>query len=312
MKKHIRAVFKTGVLALLFLLPATKIFAGDDLTIEKKKTYNKTYPLTGSQKVSIKNSFGTVQINSYKGSEVKVEVTVIAKASTDERAQDILDNISISDNGGSTVSFETKMGNNNNNNNRGRKNESQSMEVNYVVSMPEGNPLTVQNEFGKTVLGDRSGLTDITEKFGELEVGTLTNVDQVKVEFGSIKAEKLVGGKTSFSYSEVKINSFGGAVKTSLEFCSKTKLGITNEVTDVNISNSYSDIELSFPASFNGTFAIHTSFGDFDNDSPFKIKEEGEDDEDHGPKFDNDYAGVSGNGSCKVKIKSSFGKIRFR
>lgn len=310
MKKHIKAAFRSLALALFFLLPAATLFAGDDWNVEKKKTYNKSYSLSSNQKVSIKNSFGSIQVNSYKGSEVKVEVTVIAKASSDERAQDILDNITINDNGGSTVSFETKIGNKSN---RGKKNENQGMEINYVVQMPEGNPLNVQNEFGKTTLGDRSGSTDIIQKFGELVVGSLTNVEQIKVEFGSIKADKISGGKTAFSYSEVKINNFGGAVKSSLEFCSKTKIGITNDVTDINISNSYSDIELSFPANFNGTFAIHTSFGDFDNDSPFKIKERGEDDDDdHGPKFDKDYEGVSGTGAVKVKVKSSFGKIRFK
>lgn len=308
MKKHITALSKYFALALLLLLAGTKTFAGDDFAVEKKKTYNKTYSLTASQKVFIKNSFGSVVINNHKSSEVKVEVTIIAKASTEERAQDILDNISINDKAGSTVSFETKI-DNAKGNQRGRKGENQSMEVNYVVYMPESNPLELQNEFGKSEIGDRSGSTEITQKFGELTVGALTNVDAIRVEFGSISAEKLAGGKTSFSYSEVKVKSFSGAVKSTLEFCGKTRLGFSNEVTDVNINNSYSDIEIILPSSFNGTYDIHTSFSEFDNNTSFKIKDT-DDNEDRGPKFDRDYAGKSGTGACKVKIRSSFGKIK--
>lgn len=312
MKKHITAPFKIITLFFLFVITGAKVFAaGEEPTVEKRKTYNKTYPLSANQKVSVKNSFGTVVINNYKGSEVKVEVTVIVKASTDERAQTLLDNIDVIDKNGSTVSFETKIDNNNNNNNRGRKNESQTMEVNYQVYLPESNPLELQNEFGKAEVGDRSGLTNITEKFGDLVTGNLSNVEEVRVEFGSIKAEKLSGGKTIFKYSEVNVKGFGGDVKCSLEF-SSTKIGFTNAVTDANISNSYSDVEITFPKDFNGTYSIHTSFCDFDNNTSFKIKEVGEEDEDSGPKFDKDFSGKSGNGAANVKIKSSFGEIKFK
>ncbi len=309
MKKHTIKAFNYLALVVFFLLAVTKTFAANDPepVIEKKKTYNKTYPLSKGQKVNIKNSFGDVVINNYPGSEVKVEVTVIAKASTDERAQTLLDNINIIDNAGSTVSFVTKIGDNNQ---RGRKSENQSMQINYVVYMPENNPLELQNEFGKCNVGDRSGATDITQKFGDLIVGNLSNIEELRVEFGSLVAEKLTGGKTTFKYSEIKVKNFAGAVKTSIEFCGKTKLGLGNDVTDVNINASYSDIELSLPSNFSGSYDIQTSFGDFDNNTSFKIKDTDDGSDDHGPKFSKDFSGTSGSGTVKVKIKSSFGKIK--
>lgn len=310
MKKYI-TTFKTGMLLLLCLSYTVHgLAAGNDPVVEKRKVYNKTYSLSRDQKVSIRNSFGTVYVNNYKGSEVKVEVTMIAKAGTDAVAQSVLDNISIIDNNGSTVSFETKI-DGNNNGNKDRKGGTKGMEVNYQVYMPDRNPLELQNEFGKTTVESRDGLTDITQKFGELNVGSLTNVEQVRVEFGSINAEKLSGGKTSFSYSEVKVKQFSGAVKSTLEFCSKTRLGIGSDVSEISINNSYSDIELELPADFNATYEIYTNFGDFVNNTDFIIRDADENSEDDGPKFDHDFKGRSGNGRCSVKIRSSFGKIKF-
>ena len=56
-------------------------------------------------------------------------------------------------------------------------------------------------------------------------------------------------------------------------------------------------------------FDVHTSFGNFHNNTDFKISEEKEDD-DNGPRFDKDYSGKAGDGKAKIKIKSSFGSVR--
>lgn len=309
MKKHITAVFKTVMIVFVSFFFAQKTFANDEPSVEKKKVINKTYPISSKQKLYIKNSFGEVVVNNYKGNEVKVEVSITVKASNEERAQNLLDNITVNDNNGSTISFETKIGNTNN---RGRKGESQSMEINYQVYVPESNTLEVVNEFGKTFLGDRTGTTNLTQKFGDLEIGTLSNLESVTVEFGKLKANKLSGGKSIFKYSEVVVNSFSGDLKSSFEFCKKTKIGLNSDVTDVDIKNSYSDIEITVPVSFNGTYNIKTSFGDFYNNTDFKIKDVDEDEDDRGPRFDKTFTGKSGTGAVKVKIKSSFGKIKLK
>lgn len=308
MKIHITALSKKLGLVLVLLASAIYSFALiTEPTVEKKKTINKSVPLKANQRVSIKNSFGSVVVKNYTGSEVKVEVTIIARAATEDRAQAILDHIKVNADAGSTVSFVTEIGNMNNQN--GRKGENQGMEINYVVYLPESNPFELLNEFGKSEVSDRTGPTDLTQKFGELVVGSLSNVEQITVEFGSIVAEKIKGGKTTFKYSQVKIKNFSGSIKSTFEFCSKTKIGVTSDVTDINISNSYSDIEINLPEAFNATFDIRTSFGDFVNKTSYKIKDEDSGD-DHGPKFDKDFSGQSGTGTCRVKIKSSFGKLK--
>ncbi len=91
------------------------------------------------------------------------------------------------------------------------------------------------------------------------------------------------------------------------------KLPLDNSVTDFNLNNSYSNIDLSVANDFSGDFQVHTNFGNFHNKSTLVIKDdqkEDKDDDEHGPKFDKDFSGKSGSGACKVKMKSSFGNIR--
>ena len=297
------------------LLTATWLFAGDGEG-EKKKTYSKSYPVSASDKITINNQFGEVRIVAGGGSTVKVDVTITTRSNSDERAQSILDGINIEDGRNSEgVYFKTVMPNNNNNNRNhdekgDKKGHNEGMNIDYVVTMPPGNPLKLDNQFGKTIVPDLSGPVEITQKFGDLVAGKLSNVKSLNVEFGKAAVESIANGKVSVKFSEASVKKMSGAIKANFEFSGKVSLALDNDVTDFNLNNSYSSIQVSVSTNFSGDFDIHTNFGDFKNNTQLPIKEE-KDDDDHGPKFDKDYSGKSGSGACKVKVKSSFGSIKF-
>ena len=98
----------------LFLLAACislQVVAGGDQS-EKKKSYSKSYPVSGNDKISLTNSFGELRINTWDKNEVKVDVTITGKGSTDERAQEIIDRITIEDGKSSSgVYFKTNFKN---------------------------------------------------------------------------------------------------------------------------------------------------------------------------------------------------------
>ncbi len=311
MKKHteVRKYFMT---AALLLVSATWLFATGEPDVEKKKTYSKTYALSGSDKVHISNQFGEVKITTWAKSEVKVDITITVKGNTEEKAQDILDNITIEDSkGGDGVFFKTNFGRQNQKGDRKNKNENQSMEINYAVNMPAGNPLKLESQFGTSYVPDMSGPVEITHKFGDLVAGNLSNVKDLNVEFGSAVVESINNSRVVIKFSKAEIKKVTGEVKGTFEYCDKVKLTLNNSVTDFNINNQFSKLEVNVSDGFNGDFDIHTNFGEFHNSTPIVIKERKEDDEDHGPKFDKDYTGKSGSGACKVKIKSNFGTVRF-
>ncbi|MFT3936095.1 MAG: hypothetical protein QM726_20860 [Chitinophagaceae bacterium] len=309
MKKHTE-VRKYILTAALLLVTSTWLFAADGPDVEKKKTYSKSYSLGSNDKVNITNQFGEVKINTWGKSEVKVDVSVTVKANTDERAQAVLDNISIQDSkNGDEVEFKTIFGKQES---KGKNNNSnQSMEVNYEVSLPATVGLRLENQFGKSYVPDLSGPVEITQKFGDLVAGNLTNIKELHVEFGSVIAESVSNCKVTVKFSKAEIKKMSGAIKGNFEYCDKVKLALNNNATEFSLNNQFSKIEVAVSDNFNGDFDIHTNFGEFHNGTSITIKETKEDDDDHGPRFDKDYAGKSGSGACKVKIKSSFGTVKF-
>jgi hypothetical protein len=279
---------------------------------KKTKSYSKSYNLGSSDKISLANQFGEMKLNTWDKNEIKVDVTITGKSDIEQQAQEILDRISISDGKtGSTVSFETKFNDDKKNQHTNDKEEhhNEGMQIDYVVYLPAGNALTVQNQFGKLIIPDYRGEADITCKFGSLTTGKLSNPKEVDVEFGEANIGQLDGGKLSIKFSEGTVNKLSGNVKTNLEF-SQVKLTIDNDLKSLDLSNSYSTIYLDVEKNLSAAYEITSSHGEFTNKTSFAIKDDGKDDDNrYGPRFTRKYSGTSGSGTSKLKVNSSFGEI---
>ena len=294
------------LLTLGLLLAAACSFAnGEDG--EKKKTYSKSYPVSASEKISVTNQFGEVRITTWDKAEVKVEVVVTTHSESDERAQSILDGISIEDgkqNDG--VYFKTKFAKENQ---HWEKGEKQGFHIDYVVYVPARNPLTAKNEFGPMTLSDFNGEASLESKFGSLTTGKLANVKKVQVEFGKANIGSISNGDLVVKFSKAAIDNLDGSVHAVFEYCDVAKLHVDNDTKELSVKNSYSHLYLDVNTNINASFDISTNFGNLNNKTNFDIKEEGNDDDRHGPRFNKRYTGKSGNGNIAMKIKSDYGDV---
>jgi len=311
------------ILLIAFIALASTAIANEEPKVEKKKTYSKSYPVSSNDKISLSNQFGEMKIMTWDKNEVKVDVSITAKADDDKRAQEILDKITIEDGKGSGgVYFKTKFAKDqwNDDKDKGRDRDredrkshrNEGMEINYAVYLPAGNTLNAENQFGAMIVPDYRGEATITSKFGSLKAGKISNGKSVSVEFGTGEIAQLNGGKLTFKFSNaVSVGKLTGDVEAVFEFCDKIKVNLDNDVKDLDIKNSYSKLYIDINKNFSAKYDISTSFGEFTNKTAFAIKEQGKDDDDdrHGPRFDHKYSGSSGSGSTNVKIKSSFGEI---
>jgi hypothetical protein len=312
MKKHTN-LFNTIFLIVGISLPAMSMATpGDD--IDKKKNISKTYTVGPNDKLEIENSFGNVVINTWDKKEIKVDVEIGAKASTEEKAQQMLDEISVKeDQSGNTISWRTDIGDINDDRHGKHKNNDENdrkFYIDYTVYMPASNALTIENSFGKTKVPDFNGQVNLTSKFGGLTTGKLANVDEIDVEFGDADLGPIHNGDITFKFnSRSFIEKVSGSVKVKSEFSGNVQFSVDNSIEELSLNESYSTIRMTVNKGLSAKFDIHTSFGNFHNSTDFTINEDKEDD-DSGPKFDRDYSGQSGDGKAKIKIKSSFGKVR--
>jgi hypothetical protein len=309
MKKHINP-FK-GLILLAFALSPLLSLARDGDNVEKKRTISKTYTVGPDDRLSIENSFGNVTVETWDKNTIQVDVEIGVRASSEDKAQQMMDQISVSDHQGSNeIEFRTEIGQMGGKGNNNRSEDNRRFYVDYKISMPSRNPLRIENSFGKTTLPDFAGSASIISKFGELTTGKLSNAKLIHVEFGKAEIGQLTNADVIFKFnSRSTVAGIGGNSKVDVQFCSQVNLSVDNAVKELNVFESYSTINLKVSNNLSAQFDVYTNFGDFRNKTNFQIGEENED-ENSGPKFDKTYSGTSGSGTAKIKVKSSFGTVR--
>ena len=311
MKKHIKQC-SSIFLFLALSAPVFSLAANGDEEVHKVRTINKSYKVTADDKLKIENSFGDVVISTWDKNEITVDITVGVNASSEPRAQEIMDQIDVKDDQtGHDISFKTKVGEiHNGNNEKNRHGSERAFYIDYIVHMPSGNSLKLENSFGKTEVPDFNGQVDLTSKFGSLSTGKLANVDAIDVEFGRAMIAELNNGKVVFKFNkESRIGKVNGNVKISSEFSHNVQFNVGDNIKELSVFESYSGVRMIVTKSLSAEFDIHTSFGSFHNDSDFSINEQKVDDNEYGPHFDKDYSGKAGDGKARIRIKSSFGNV---
>jgi hypothetical protein len=304
MKKPLR-LYNYGIITSLLLMAASTLFAKGEPDMEKRKTYSKSYPVSSTDKISINNQFGEVKIVTWDKQEAQADITIIGKATTNEKAQEIIDNISIED--GKTangVFFKTNIKDHKSNNNH--HGENSGMEINYELHIPAANPLELKNSFGKTFVPDISGPSEISSKFGELQAGNLSNSKKLDVEFGEASIQSANNADISVKFSRAVINKVSGSIKVLVSY-GGLKIGIDNSVSSLTVKDEFSELLLDVSKDLSASYDVYANFAELNNETDFKIKEQ---EEDHnGVKFDHQYNGKSGEGKIPIKVKSNFGGV---
>jgi hypothetical protein len=309
MKKLINP-FKGFVLLALALSPLLSSANNGD-NIEKKRTISKSYNVGPDDRLSIENSFGNVIITTWDKDEIQVEVEIGVNAPSEEKAQKMMDLISVKDNqGGHDISFKTDIGHMSGKDNWNKNEDTRKFYVDYKVIMPSKNPLRIENSFGKINIPNFEGSASLTSKFGELTTGKLPNATLVHVEFGKADIGRLNNAEVILKFNgNSQVAGISGNSKVDVQFCSHVDITVDNALTALSLFQSYSSINLKVPDNLSAQFNVYTNFGSFHNKTEFNIAENRED-ESSGPKFDKTYAGKAGSGAAKIKIKSSFGSVR--
>lgn len=275
----------------------------EKLEFVKEKTISKTYPASGNR-LSIENSFGHVKFIAWDKNEIKVDVHIEASSNQEDVAQKTFDAISVSDkHQGGEIEFKTSINNKNNN----CKNCKSNMHIDYEVHLPTTVALNVENSFGNTELPDYSGAVSISNKFGNLTAGSLSNVKDIVIEFGGATIKNISNVDATFKFSKIDIDNLSGKNKIKLEFCDATKIKLDNNLTSLNLNESYSTVNIK-PGNLSASYTISTSFGSFVDRSSIGVKRTDTPDK-YGPDSDKTFEGKSGSGSARIDIKSSFGKI---
>lgn len=289
---------------------------------EKRRTIDKSYKVSKADLLDIENRFGKVQVNTWNKNEMRVKVDVIARAASDGKAQEILDNIKIIEvREGSTISFKTEMSPM-----RISGNTHKSFEVNYTVFMPSANPLAVNNTYGDVYLADLQGKADITVKYGTLKSERMSNSgNSVKLSYGSGNCGFINGGNIqvayadfnlsgtnglqgSSKYSDFKIGNLGEELNLEVKYGSFKVDNVSKDIRRISLDSGFSPIALNFEDNTSFKFDVRVQFGNFKVDNSLINITSSEKDY-TSAEYKGNFGGTSSKGL--VTIISKYGDVRF-
>ncbi|WP_025609109.1 hypothetical protein [Pontibacter actiniarum] len=290
---------------------------------EKRRTIEKTFKVNGSDVLGIENEWGKVHVNTWDRNEIRVKVDIIARASSEAIAQEMLNNVSVMESRqGSTYAFRTKLAPMHING----RNNSKGLEINYTVYMPENNAVVVKNSFGDIYLASLKGKADIDLRYGALKCDRLANAgNSVKLAYGSGSCTYFNGGNISVAYADMKVGEAGGlqgsskysdfkigsleeTMEMDIKYGSFRIDNISKNIRRISLDTGFTPVNLHFADNAAFNFDVNVRFGNFNVDKSLVTITSLEK-----SYTSAEYKGRFGGASPKgvVSINSKYGDVKF-
>jgi hypothetical protein len=225
------------------LLYATTLQAQISQTVLQKN-----YRVNKGMSVAIDNRYGTVDVLTNNGNELKVTVTIVTKAATQTKAQAVFDNISINVddrialNPANPIKFTTQIGKIPNN---------VDFEVKYKVEIPMYLNINISQKYGAVYMANHSGESNINIAYGTFVGEALTNAKNILIlAYSDGGLEQWGGQDLTLKYSKLRL----GTANTLNCLLSYSKCEI-EEVQEVLGNIRYSELKLGKVGSLRGTSA---------------------------------------------------------
>lgn len=348
-----KTLYKAAYLLLMPLsLVASPYIPYEDVLggIEKKRTIIKMFDVDSKDKLLIDNQFGQVNVDLWDKSEIRVQIVVTATASSDDRAQDFLNSVEITDKReGDQISLRTNIQKQSSSWNWSSGNgERNNVRIDYTIQMPRNNALTVRNKFGNTHVATFRAPLNVYTRYGNFTAEQLTgSQNDIDVAYGNADIRNLENGKLAIAYSNLDLdkanvlvltNKFGklkigevsklnanisysgariGTLKESckmrLDFSGGFRIEQLKNAENVDIQANYSSVALPLSPETGYDFDVSVSYGGFNYPNGQTMSFTSQPANNSSPGKIKQYTGKIGQGSGpRVRVVSKFGDVSFR
>jgi hypothetical protein len=181
----------------------------DQAQAERKRVIVKVFDVDANDALTVDNQYGSVAIDLWDKSEIRVQVTITANADSDERMQRMLDAVDIDEKrSGNQIIIKTNFEKVSNWNIIGlfNKGDQHYVRIDYVVSMPRQNALTVRNRFGNTSIPSFQAALSVYNRYGNFVAQSLTGRQtDIDVAYGKANIGSMEAGKIDIAYSKLDL-----------------------------------------------------------------------------------------------------------
>jgi hypothetical protein len=309
-------IFNTLWLLGVFVGLSPVLYAQENLT----KEYHEQYSTSEYSKLILQNKYGNVDIQNWDTPSIKIDVIVEVKHSNDERAQKMLDDISVNfSTEGKAVKAETVF---DDRFNRWGGRQDGDFEINYTVMMPKELDLDLSHKYGHAYIDEISGHTVIDMKYGKLNVNKLSRGNEkplntvslgyasgssitecgwlkAYIKYSSLDIEKARAFVGYTGYMKLKIEEASSVViegkYDSYNFGKLSNLVINSKYSDISVDELSKKLEAETRYSNCKIEYIPTGFESINIDS----------------KYGGYKIGLDKDASYKLDGEASYGKITY-
>ncbi|PKB18694.1 hypothetical protein [Flavobacterium sp. 5] len=197
MKKQFKIFF------ILFIIPILG-FSNDDFNYSKQKTISKAYVVNSDAGINIDNSYGNIFVTTWNEDKIEIEVLIKVSGDNERWVNQRIDAIDVNFIALKSMVTAKTVFENNVSRNNGKNN---NFQINYTIKMPKNGSVTLNNKYGGISTTDLFSSTDITCKYGKINLGSL-NGNNNKIEIGycsKSEIEYLKYGAVISKYSGLKV-----------------------------------------------------------------------------------------------------------
>lgn len=221
----------------LFILSLISFYGfAKDQNFDRDKKITRQYSVAINDRLNLENEYGKITVNTWDKNEVSVEMSIGASAKTDTKAQDMLDDVTLSETkAGGAIYLKTIYRTSN------IRSGKQSLHVDYQLMIPAWLNINIVNKFGNVYLPNLTGAVQLQMNYGNIKAGKITgNRDnRIEVSFGSANIDELDNAFVESKYSKLNIDKVGKA-----EIQNAFGKTIILEANNLRIAQKYGDLDL--------------------------------------------------------------------
>lgn len=209
----------------------------------KEKTVKKEFTVNKDALLKVKNSYGNIDVVTYDGNTVSIEVKIKTNGNDEEKVQKKLDDITIEFNGSSSLVEAKTIFNKNKSNSwwNWGNNNNVNMEINYIIKLPITNSVDLNNDYGSINLDKLEGKATINCDYGKITTKELmAENNMLSFDYtNNSYFEYIKSGKINADYSGFTV----GKTKNLQVTADYTK-SVIEVAEDVNYNCDYGSIHI--------------------------------------------------------------------
>ena len=242
------------IAVLLVMIPALVLANHDKLKGKhtKEKVIKKEYSVDANATLKVDNSYGNIDINTWEGNTISIQVTIKTNGNNEEKVQKKLDNIDVDFSASSSyVSAETKFNSRKSNSWwKWGNNNKVNMQIDYLIRLPITNNVDLDNDYGSIDIETLEGKAKISCDYGKITTQELkAEGNELTFDYtNNCYFEFIQSGTINADYSGFTV------VKTkNLDISADYSKSVVDVAEDINYNCDYGSIKVSNVNSFKGT-----------------------------------------------------------